>query len=80
MYKNIFIDGYKQTNVIENCKNFFKRLKKLKLYLIEFKEDDIIKPKIYFSNCAIDRNEQQSIIIIIYNEYIFFTNNRIQKV
>lgn len=39
---------------MKNYNNFFKKLKKLKLYIIELKKNDIIKPKIYF---AISKNK-----------------------
>ena len=52
-------------------------MKKLNLYIVKFEEDNIIKPKIYFFYCIIGENEQQLIIIIIYNKYMFFANNKI---
>lgn len=53
----MFIDKHDQANVIEDHMNFFKRLKELKLYIVEFEKDDIIKLKIYLANCVVDKDE-----------------------
>lgn len=53
----MFIDRHDQANVIEDHMNFFKRLKELKLYIIEFEKDSIIKPKIYLTNCVVGKDE-----------------------
>lgn len=52
-------------------------MKKLNLYIVKFEEVSIIKPKVYSFNGKIGRNKQQLIIIITYNKYMFFANNRI---
>lgn len=57
MHKNVFVDGYKRSNIVEDCKNFLTKIKELKLYMVEFKEDDIIKPKTYSFNCIVKRDE-----------------------
>lgn len=75
--KNIFINGYKQANIIEDYKNFFKRLEELKFYIIGFEKNSIKKPKIYFANCAIREDERYLIIIFTHNAYIFFASNGI---
>lgn len=72
--KNVFINRYKQANIIEDYKNFFKRLEEPKFYMIGFEKNGIKKPKIYFANCAI---REYSIIIITHDAYIFFANNEI---
>lgn len=38
--KNIFIDGYKKSNIVQDCKNFLKIIKKLELYLDKFNKDE----------------------------------------
>lgn len=43
---------------MEDYKNFFNRLKEQKLYIIEFEEDNTIKPKIYPTNYAISEDKQ----------------------
>ena len=53
----MFLDGYKQADIVEDCKNFLKKLEELKLYMVEFEEDSIIKPKIYLTNCVINGDE-----------------------
>lgn len=53
IYKNIFIDKYKQSNIIKVYKIFWNKIKKLKLYIVKFNKNNIIKPKIYSSNYAI---------------------------
>ena len=54
-------------------------MEELKLYMVEFHSDCTIKPKIYPSNCVMGGENRQLIIVITYNEYAFFANNRIQK-
>lgn len=53
MHKDIFTDGHKQSDIVEDCKNFLKKIKELKPYMIEFEEDSLIKPKIYLFNRVI---------------------------
>lgn len=35
IYKNIFVNKYKQSKVVENCTHFLKKIKELKLYIIK---------------------------------------------
>lgn len=56
IYKNVFIDKYKQSNVIEDSKIFLNKIKKLKLYIIKFDRNNIIKPKIYLLDCIVKSN------------------------
>lgn len=79
MRKNVFIDRYKGADIVEDYKDFLKKLNKLKPYMVEFEEDGIMKPKVYLFNCVVGVNEQCLIIVITYDKYIFFANNRIQK-
>ena len=58
MYKNIFIDRYKQVDIIEDYKKFLKRMEELKLYKIKFDKYNIMKLKVYFSNYIVERNNQ----------------------
>lgn len=75
--KDIFVDKHEQTNIVEDHRTVFKRLEELKPYIIKFKKDSKIKPKIYSANCIIGKDKQQLIIVIIYNKYIFSANNEI---
>lgn len=42
------VDRYKQAKIIKNHKNFLKKIEELKLYMIKFDQNDIIKSKIYY--------------------------------
>lgn len=54
MKKNIFINRYKQSDMIEDYKRFLNKMKDLKLYLVEFNEYDTIKNKTYLLNYVIE--------------------------
>ena len=75
--KDIFIDGYKQSNVIEDCKNFLKKMEKFKPYIVKFEENGAIKEKIYPFHCIVHGHNCCLIIIITYDECIFSANNDI---
>lgn len=55
IYKDIFLDKYKQSDMVEDYINFLKKIKKLKLYMIKFNKNDIIKLKIYFFNYIVKK-------------------------
>ena len=80
MRKDVFIDEHERSDVMEDQNNFLTRMEDLKLYIVEFEEDNIMKPKIYPSDCAVGCNDCQLIIVITYNECIFSANNGIYKV
>lgn len=80
MRKDVFMDVHKRPNVIKDYANFLKKIDKLNLFLIEFNEDGTIRSKVYLLNCIIKDKNSQPIIIITHDKYIFFANNRIQKV
>lgn len=71
----MFVDGHKQPDVVKDCERFLKTIEKLKLYIVEFNEDGIIKDKEYSLNCAVSGGICQPIIVIIHNKYMFFANN-----
>lgn len=50
MCKDVFVDGYKLPNVVENHYFFFTQIEELKPYIIEFDEDGVIKAKEYLVN------------------------------
>lgn len=60
--------------------SFLTKIKKLKLYIVKFNENNIIKAKNYLINYIIKDKKRYLIIIITYNEYIFFINDKIQKI
>ncbi len=75
----MFINRYEQSDVIEDCKVFLNKIKELKPYIVELDEDNIIKPKVHPLDCAVKGNNWRPIIVITHNEYIFSTNDGIQK-
>lgn len=62
----------------QNC--FLTKIKKLKLYIIKFNKDSIIKAKDYLVNCIIRCENYHLIIVITYDEYTFFANDGVQKI
>lgn len=42
--KNVFVNRYEKSDVIENCANFLKKMEELKSYMIKFFENGAIKP------------------------------------
>lgn len=77
MHKNIIINRYKKPNIIKDCINFLRKIKKFKLFLIRFNKNSNIRFKVNFFNYIVGSKNSQLIIIIIYNKYIFSTNNKI---
>lgn len=55
-------------------------MKSLLAYFVEFYENSIIVSKEYPDDCTVGRPNQKPIIIIIFDESIFFANNRYKKV
>lgn len=55
--KDVFMNKHKQLNIIEDSKNFFKKMKELKPYIVEFEKDNIIKPKLYHFNYIVKRDK-----------------------
>lgn len=56
MHKDIFIDRYKQSNIVEDYKVFLKQIKKLKPYIIEFEKNGVMKPRVYLLDSKISGN------------------------
>lgn len=54
MIKDIFIEKYKKPNVIKDWKEYFKIIKELKLYLVKFEINNIIKAKKKILNYIIE--------------------------
>ncbi len=40
--------------MVKDCANFLKVIKDLKPYIVEFKEDKIMKLKVYPNNCTVE--------------------------
>lgn len=49
--KDVFIDGHERPDKIEDCEKFLNIIKDLKLYLVEFEKDGLIKAKNYLNDC-----------------------------
>lgn len=63
--------------MIEDCNKFLYTMKDLESYLIEFEKDRSIKTKKFPDNCTIKGDKYCLVIVITYNECIFFANNEI---
>lgn len=64
---------------MEDYKNFLKKIEKLKLDIVEFEGNGVMKKNIYLSNYAIYNLNYCSIIIINHDKYTFSINNSNQK-
>lgn len=51
----MFINGHKQSDFIKDCKNFLKKIEELKTYIVKFEKNGIMKAKIYFFNCKVEK-------------------------
>lgn len=79
MHHQSLVPAEKQPNVIEDRQKKILKMEELKLYLVEFNEDSIIKEKTYPANCIVNSSDCQPVIVNTYDVFIFFTNNRIRK-
>lgn len=75
----MFVDRYEQSNLIEDCERFLKTMEKLKPYILEFNEDDIINDKKYLFDYVVGGRIWQPIIMITHDKCTFFANNGICK-
>lgn len=51
--KDVFVDGHKQPDVVEDPKKFLHQMEELKPYLVKFNEDGTMKEKIYPIDCTV---------------------------
>ncbi len=58
--KDVFVDKCKPSDIVENRKNFLKKMEKLKPYVVEFEEDGTMKPKVYLSDSEVGGNTDDS--------------------
>ena len=77
--KDVFVDGHERSDVVEDRINFLKRIKELKSYMVEFDENGAMKPKVYPSDCVVERENRQLIIVITHNKCTFFVNDGVCK-
>ena len=75
--KNVFVDGHEQADVVEDRKNFLKKMEELKLYMIEFYENGAIKPKTYPPDCVVGEENRQPVIVITHDKCTFSANDRV---
>lgn len=79
MWKNVFVDGHKRSDVMEDYKRFLNKMKELKSYLVEFDQNGKMKNKTYSSDCAVGAEDRWLVIVITYNECTFSANDGICK-
>lgn len=73
------MDGYKQSDVIKDCKFFLRKIEELKSYIIKFDKVGVMKPKVYSPDCVMKEDNQPFVILITYDKYIFLANNEVYK-
>lgn len=73
--KDVFIDGHKRSNVVEDCTRFLKKMEELKPFIVEFEANGDMKPKKYPSDCVVGGNKHRPIIVITHNECTFSAND-----
>lgn len=73
----MFINRYKQLDIVKDHKIFLNKIEELKLYIVEFDKDGIIKSKVYPLEYIVKSKDQKPIIVITYNKCICSTNNGI---
>lgn len=77
MCNDVFVNIYKQPNVIEDQNYFLTKMKELKPYMVKLNEDSVIKVKNYPVNYLMRDEKCYAIIVITYNKCKFSPNNRI---
>lgn len=79
--KYIFIDSHKWLNIIKDLYYFLTKIEKLKSYtIVEFNKYGAIKAKDYLVDYIVRVKKCHQIIIITYDKYTFFVNDKIWKV
>lgn len=77
--KDVFVDGHKRSDVVENRQNFLKRMEDLQSYLVEFESDGTMKAKEYPSDCTVGGRQRRPVIIITHDECTFSANDGKQR-
>lgn len=84
VYKNIqkdmFMDKYKRSDIVEYHINFLIKMEELKPYMVEFDKDGTMKPKTYPLDCVVKGENKWPIIMITHNKCTFSTNGSVKKV
>ena len=79
MGKDVFVDAHEWPDVVEDQNCFLTKIEELKLYMVEFNEDDAMKAKDYPVDCAVKGEKCRPIIVITHDEYTFFANDGVRK-
>ena len=66
--KDVFVNRHEQSDVVEDRIHFLKKMEELKLYMVEFNKNNIMKPKIYPSDCTVEGENRWPDIVITHNE------------
>ena len=77
--KDVFIDKHKQSDVIEDRKNFLYKMEELNRYIVKFDKNSAIKPKVYPADCVVGGNNSRPVIVITYDWCTFSANNEIYE-
>lgn len=73
--KNVFIDEYERTDMIEDRKHFLKVMEELELYFVKFDKTSQMILKIYLSDCEVGRDKRRLVIVMTNHEYTFLSND-----
>lgn len=73
--KEVFVDGHERSDIVEDRKNFLKKMEELKPYMVTFEENGTMKPKIYPPDCAVGGDNRRPIIVITHDECTFSAND-----
>ena len=77
--KDVFINTHERSDVMEDRKNLLGRMEELKLYMVEFEKNGVMKEKIYLPDCAVHSPNRHPIIVLTHDGYTFSANNGIRK-
>lgn len=53
----MYVNGYKQLDMVENQNFFLTQMEEVKSYMVEFDEDGTIKAKEYLIDCIVRGDE-----------------------
>lgn len=77
--KDVFVDGHKRSDVVEDRERFLKKMEELRPYLVEFDENGAMKDKTYPLDCVVGGEDCRPVIVITHDECTFFANDGIRK-
>ena len=56
--KDVFVDKCERSHFAEDYKNFHKKKKEFKPYMVEFEEDGTMRPKVYSPDFKVSKSNQ----------------------